>query len=109
MSSTYITDATPVGGFETITVSSSSIGFTAATIKTFREGGTARRAVRALLTVEGDKIRFRMDGSAPTSTVGHILEVGDNFVVEGDQNIENFRMIRATTDATVQVSYWFNL
>jgi len=84
--------------FEKITVSTSSIPFT--TIPST----PICRAV--MVTVETDQVRFRVDGSAPDSTTGHLLNVGDILMLENVTMIANFRVIRVTTDATIQVSYF---
>lgn len=85
--------------FESITVSSTSVGFTAA----FREGHT-----HALVTVEANAVRWRPDGAniAPTASVGHALEPNDTLELSHAWNLENIRFIRRDgVDATLRVSY----
>lgn len=62
----------------------------------------------ALITVETAQIRFRTDGSAPTSTVGHVAEIGDRIQISGLRDLKNFQAIstHATSSATVRVSYY---
>lgn len=108
MSTSFITEEIPAGDFETITVSNTALGFTAAKILSHTAGGRHKRCVKALVTVEADAIRINFDGSTPTATVGHKLSVGDSFSIVGDQNITKWRMIRVTNDATVSVTYYFN-
>ncbi len=70
------------------------------------------RADYAVITVETDSIRWwPCTGSlctvgAPTSTQGHLQLAGSSFYVYGYANIVSLRMIRVTTDATIQVSYY---
>lgn len=70
------------------------------------------RADYAVLTVEVDAIRWwpctgaLCTVGAPTSTSGHQVALGGTITIFGYANIVNFRMIRVTTDATVQVSYY---
>ena len=52
---------------------------------------------RALITVETAQIRFRIDGGAPTSTVGHILNPGDTITLDSNSDIANFKAIRTGT------------
>jgi hypothetical protein len=85
---------------ETITVSSTSIGFTAAL---YNQG---EQAQSALVTIAGDSIRFWPNGQTPTATVGHLVTAGTPVEVCGFGNISKFRMIRVTGDATVTVSYF---
>ena len=88
--------------FETITVSSSVISLTAAQVDP-----TDRKSPRmARLSVEGDSIRYRVDGSDPTTTIGHKLVVGDFMDIVGWENLKKLRMVDVSTDATVQVTYY---
>ena len=83
--------------FESVTVDDTADILTAATY------GTSKRA---LLTVETAQIRFRLDGTAPTSSVGHIANAGDQIVLASNGDIANFKAIRTTsTSATLRCSY----
>ena len=75
--------------FETVTVTASSTALTTATYTTDGE-----KAKRAVLTLETGQIRYRYDGTAPTASVGHILNVFDILVINSSDNISNFRAIR---------------
>ena len=94
----YGQDAQPLnyGNFESITVSSASLPLTAAEADAFDH---------AVITVETDSVRFRMDGNAPTASVGHKLDPGDTLVLDGRMELDKARFIRVTTDATIRVSY----
>ncbi len=88
--------------FETLTVSSTALPVT----ESKRVPGANLAACRYLFcTVETDAVRYRLDGTAPTATVGHLVQVGQNIEIHGEENVQNFRVIRVTTDATVQVSF----
>jgi hypothetical protein len=54
------------------------------------------QADRARITVATQAIRYRYDGGDPTATVGHLAAVDSTFFIEGNQNIQNLRLIRAT-------------
>ena len=86
--------------FETITVSSTSIGFTATT---YAPAGSPPAAY-AFITIETDGISFRSDGTAAEAT-NHDAATTDQIVVYGAANIRNFRAIRTTNDATCRVSF----
>jgi len=88
--------------FETITVSTASIGFTAGTA--FPSGDIP--SVMAIATTETNSLRFRADGLAPSATVGHLVTAGQTIEVCGTQAMRTFRMIRASADATVSVSFY---
>ncbi len=60
----------------------------------------------ALISIETAQIRYRYDGGAPTATEGHVAEAGDILVVNGVNNLKNFRAIRTTgVSATARVTY----
>lgn len=85
---------------EKITVNT-AVGFTTATYAPT----PGNPAFRALVTVETDQVRFRYEGTDPTSSVGHLLDPGDRIVIEGYDNIKNARFIKITNNATLQVTY----
>lgn len=88
--------------FESITVAATAIGFTAATF----DPSDAASAQRAVLSVETAQIRYRYDGTDPTSLIGHILEPGDTLVVDGYTNINAFKAIRTgATSGTIRVTF----
>ena len=88
-------------GYESITVSTAAIGFTFGTFFT-----STKHARRALVTVEDAQIRYRYDGTDPTSSEGHILNPMDVLTLTGLTNIRNFKAIRkGTTDAKLRVTF----
>lgn len=86
-----------VVAYESITVSSSSIGFTVATYGT---------SIYALATLETNPIRYRVDGTAPTASEGILVPTGSTFEVCGASEMRDFRMIRTGSDATVKVHFY---
>lgn len=83
--------------FETITVSTTAIGLTTV---------TRDDANHALLTSEGADFRYRVDGTDPTASVGHLVLAGAVLVLEGRGELQNFKAIRdAAVDITLSVSY----
>lgn len=88
--------------FEQVTISTASLGFTS----TKYDPGNGTPAIHALVTVESAQIRYTVDGTTPTTMVGHLKEVGDEFEVWGSTDIKNFRAIRTGgTDASLAVTY----
>ena len=88
---------TDYSAYEAITVSSASVGLTTATILGKES---------AVLTVETAVVRFRLDGAAPTSSEGHVLEVGDVLELDSSESLANVRFIRRDgTSATLRCSY----
>jgi len=89
--------------FETVTVADSSTALTAATYSPTLQD---KSRIRAFCTITGGQIRYRYDGTAPTSTVGHLASFGDVIYLEGTVNVENFRAIRTgDISATLSVTY----
>ena len=88
--------------YEAITVSTTSVGFTAGTITP----SGARPAHAARVTAETAQMRYRFDGGDPTSTEGHLLDIGDIVDIEGINNVSNARFIRTTaTSGTIRCTF----
>lgn len=102
-----ITDRTP-GLYEAITVSNTAVGFSEA-YKNPRSGLFNKfQAKEVFVTVETDSIRYTLDGSTtPTDAVGHLVYAGQSISIKNVVAIQNFSMIRVTTDASVKVTYFF--
>ena len=91
--------------FETITVADTAIGFTAAKIAPDVINGS-RPVSKVFITNETAEIRFRLDGSDPSSTVGHLMAVGDSIIIDGADKIYRFKAIRTGgTSGTLSVTY----
>lgn len=108
MSSSYVTDETPAGGFEKIAVSTTVKQITATNLAVNEVGGLVKRACKAFLTVETNSIRVRWDGTNPDSTTGHLLTSGSSLTIIGESNVSRLRMIRASADADVHVTFYYN-
>lgn len=88
--------------FEAITVSTVAIGPTAATVNPTNAPG----AKALFCTVESQPIRYRFDGTAPTSSVGHPALAGATIVLVGANSITHLKAIRSGgTDATLSCTY----
>jgi len=90
---------------EMLTVSTTSVGFTATKYRP--SAASAREATKVLISVDPtNPIRYTIDGTTtPTSSVGHYA-VGTTFELEGYDNIKNFRAIRqGGVDAIVAASF----
>lgn len=88
--------------FETITVSSSAIGFTATV---YQPAGSIAPDM-AVVTTETNDMRYRSDGINPTASVGHVLASAGTLTVCGAQSIKQVRFIRVSADGTAQVTYY---
>lgn len=85
------------GKFEQITVSSTAVGISAATLTNM--AGCA-------IVVESNAIRVRYDGTNPTATVGSPISAGGSLVLRNANDLTKLRMIRQASDATAWVSCW---
>ena len=93
-------------GFETITVSTTAIGCTSTQVRKF-SSGVRQEATSAFFTAEGANARYRMDGTDPTASVGHLLNSGEALTVDGLENLTKLRFIRDdATDVTLSVTYF---
>ncbi len=59
----------------------------------------------ALITVEDDAIRFRIDGTDPTAAEGHYVDAGEIVVLTSIEDLQRFRVTRVTTDAIIRITY----
>ena len=84
--------------YESITVANSAIGLTS---------GTYSDATRAEMTLETAQIRYRLDGTNPTSSEGHPVEVGDLIILNSAAQIAGFKAIRTgSTSGVLKVTYF---
>lgn len=93
------------GQFESITVSTTAVSFTAAS---YHPGTGTEDSKSVTCSVETSAIRVKYDGNAPTATVGVYIASGKTFTVTGYNNISRVKMIRdtaASSDATVQCMF----
>ena len=88
-----------VSDYESITVADSAIGFTAAKIQAAKVKGV-------FCTVETAQIRFRMDGTSPTSAEGHVLDPGQTLTIINQGTLANTEFIRTgSTSGVLKVTY----
>ena len=88
-------------GYQQITSLSSATGLTVPAIDP--NGLNAKPSI-ALITPEGQAVRWRDDGTAPTATVGMPLAVGVTFQYDGD--LSKIRFIEQTAGAKLNISYY---
>jgi hypothetical protein len=63
-------------------------------------------AEEALVTVETNSIRWTVDGTTPSTTVGHLAAAGDVIDLEGFDAIRKFQFTRASADGAIHVTYF---
>lgn len=85
-------------GYQQITSLSAS---TALTVPT---GGDGQVATLVVIRVETQGVRWRDDGTAPTSSVGMPLTAGDTFTYSGD--LSRLRFIEQTASAKINATYY---
>ncbi len=83
-------------GFEQLSAFSAATGFTAI------PAGTGY----AMLTVSGEAVRYRSDGTAPTASVGVLLPInpGEPYQLAGGLLLANVKFIPVSDTATVRVT-----
>ena len=62
-------------------------------------------AEKAFITLETASVRFRLDGTSPTTTEGHLLTSGQNLTLNTPSQISNFRVISVSTHGVLKISY----
>lgn len=90
---------------EAITVTGTPIGPTALTVYPDHDQ-KPRPGFEGFFTVETDAIRYTVDGTTPSNTVGHIVAAGSNFTVTGTNNLLRLKMAKVTNNATVMATYF---
>ena len=92
-----------VFGYESVTVSTTSVALTSTT---YGNAAANTFANYAMIQVETYPVRFRLDGTAPTASVGHLLNPGDLLELESESEIRGFHAISSTgSSATLRVHY----
>lgn len=61
-------------------------------------------ATMAVIVVEGQSVRWRDDGTAPTSTVGMPLAVGSSLNYDGD--LKKVQFIQQASGGILNISYY---
>lgn len=101
----YALEQTSAFDFDTLTVTNAA----AVSLTTAKLNGTGANsklsATRVYITIEVSTVRYRYDGTAPTTTIGHLGNVGDVLTFDGSRNLQNLQFIAVTANATVNVSY----
>lgn len=94
--------------FEALTVSTTAVTLTVANLGQGQgPESSIAPAIAVFITVEAQPVRFRLDGTAPTSSVGHLLSAGDTIFLTGAKTLRDFKVIRSgASDATLHVTYF---
>lgn len=88
-------------GYQQITSLSASTGLT---VPTRTQIGLASTPAIAIITPEGQAVRWRDDGVAPTAAVGMPLAAGVTLQYDGD--LTKIRFIEQTAGAKLNVTYY---
>lgn len=83
-------------GYQQITSLSAAAGLTVPTVPS--------QPTMAVIVAEGQSVRWRDDGIAPTATVGMPLAVGATLNYDGDLN--KIKFIETAASAKINVSYY---
>ena len=82
--------------FEQVAVGTTPTGFNPAIYSTFRY---------AEITVEGANVRFTCDGTPPSATVGHLVNIVDIIRLDSNEDIQNFRAVSLGAGSVVIATY----
>lgn len=96
--------------FEALSVTSgAAVGCTVAKYTksvTAGEHNQTQRARLATITTETASVRVRFDGTAPTTSVGHLYAAGSTIELQSTAQIQQFLAIATSTSATISITYW---
>jgi len=91
--------------FEQLTITTTATSLTGTV---HNPGGAGEKYNYAIITTNGDPIRYRKDGIAPTASVGHRAASGSTIILEDEVELQNFVSIRdtdASSNPTLDISY----
>ncbi len=83
--------------YESLDVTDTAVALTAGTYTT--------DVKKAFITLETAQIRWRIDGTDPIISEGHILETTQTLTLNGYSQIARFRAIRTGSSGKIRVSY----
>ncbi len=87
--------------YESITVADTAIGITAGYLPSSVIGCQYWKNIDLMCTLETAQVRFRLDGTSPTTSEGHILNAGDILYVKSCMEIYYFKAIRTGSTSGV--------
>lgn len=89
--------------YESISITSSTaVGFTAAKLSP----SNGPKPTSAFVTVETNDVRWRVDGTAPTTTEGHQFKTTSaGMTISGYENLLRFKAIGESGTGTLRVTY----
>ncbi len=104
-----ITGFLEVGTSESITVDGTVKVLSASCYKPTTGPYNGKEAVNALITLETNKAKLTLDGTTPVAgAAGHLLLVGDAWLIEGYTNIKRAKFTKEEAGSGVfRVSYSF--
>lgn len=108
LSTALATDVLRPTGYEAITVDDTEGGKSFTVAKYYNT--TTRKIVSdyAIVVLETAQIRFTVDGTVPTTTVGTPMEISQVWAFESYDELKNFKAIRTsdTTSGSLKVIYY---
>lgn len=95
-------DITSCMGYQQIVGAAASTALTVPSVDP--STGMAAMPTMAMIIVEGQPVRYRDDGTAPTASVGMPIAVNNVFFYDGD--LKRIRFIQTAATATINVAYY---
>ena len=93
--------------YEAITIAGEAIGFTYSLILPTSGDYKNIGCREVFCTLETNDVRWTIDGTTPTSIIGHLMKVGENLTLEHPDDIANFRAIKVTDNGSLKCTYKF--
>ena len=88
-------------GYQQISTLTSAVSLTVPSVDV---AGNKQQPTRAFIVAEGNSVRWRDDGTAPTASVGMLLLI--NNVLSYDGDLSKIQFIQTGAGAKLNVSYY---
>lgn len=93
---------------ENVTVSTTPIGGTAATIANYSDPlNSGTKATAALVQAVANGFYYTLDGSTPSGSNGAVVAAGEVLALAGHSKVLKFKAVRSGgSDATINIQYY---
>jgi hypothetical protein len=100
-------DQLVAGDFEQISISSTAKGFTSTKLQPTSGDYDGKSAHKVVVVPEDGSLRYRSDGTDPTTAVGMLLATEETLELKGYSTLSNTNFIALSGTVTLNVTYYY--